>query len=168
MMKAKAQTEHDSGMLEYLEDIIGTHRFKKPIETLASQVEEFSEARTEILNRVKLLEKEKDNLEGPRNEAMLYLKTENKITTMKNKFFQKQQHNAQISLAKSNEQYDEAKKELDVVEDQLNKVKENLSERQKELKSKEKQVVSSMHFNFYFSRFKPVYINLNVIINKTS
>lgn len=28
MMKPKAQTEHDTGMLEYLEDIIGTSRFK--------------------------------------------------------------------------------------------------------------------------------------------
>lgn len=28
MMKPKAQNEHDSGMLEYLEDIIGTRRYK--------------------------------------------------------------------------------------------------------------------------------------------
>ena len=28
MMKPKAQSEHDTGMLEYLEDIIGTSRYK--------------------------------------------------------------------------------------------------------------------------------------------
>lgn len=28
MMKPKAVTEHESGMLEYLEDIIGTSRYK--------------------------------------------------------------------------------------------------------------------------------------------
>lgn len=28
MMKPKAQNEHESGMLEYLEDIIGTSRYK--------------------------------------------------------------------------------------------------------------------------------------------
>jgi hypothetical protein len=28
MMKPKGQTEHDTGMLEYLEDIIGTSRYK--------------------------------------------------------------------------------------------------------------------------------------------
>ena len=27
-MKPKGQTEHDTGMLEFLEDIIGTSRFK--------------------------------------------------------------------------------------------------------------------------------------------
>lgn len=28
MMKCKAQNEHETGMLEYLEDIIGTSRYK--------------------------------------------------------------------------------------------------------------------------------------------
>lgn len=28
MMKPKGMTEHESGMLEYLEDIIGTDRYK--------------------------------------------------------------------------------------------------------------------------------------------
>ena len=47
MMKPKAETEHDEGMLEYLEDIIGTSRFKEPIEQLAKEVEDLSEKRKE-------------------------------------------------------------------------------------------------------------------------
>lgn len=47
MMKPKAETEHDEGMLEYLEDIIGSSRFKEPIEQLAKDVDELSEARKE-------------------------------------------------------------------------------------------------------------------------
>ena len=39
MMKPKAQTEHDEGMLEFLEDIIGSSRFKEPIEIMAKRVE---------------------------------------------------------------------------------------------------------------------------------
>lgn len=31
MMKPKAQTEHETGLLEYLEDIIGTNRFIEPL-----------------------------------------------------------------------------------------------------------------------------------------
>lgn len=31
MMKCKAENEHESGMLEYLEDIIGTSRYKASI-----------------------------------------------------------------------------------------------------------------------------------------
>ena len=47
MMKPKAQSEHEEGMLEYLEDIIGSSRFKEPIEQLANEVEMLNEARGE-------------------------------------------------------------------------------------------------------------------------
>ena len=47
MMKPKAQSEHEEGMLEYLEDIIGSSRFKEPIEQLSSEVESLNEARGE-------------------------------------------------------------------------------------------------------------------------
>lgn len=47
MMKPKAQSEHEEGMLEYLEDIIGSSHFKEPIEQLANEVERLNEARGE-------------------------------------------------------------------------------------------------------------------------
>ena len=47
LMKPKAQSEHDDGMLEFLEDIIGTSSFKEPIEHLAKRVDELGEARVE-------------------------------------------------------------------------------------------------------------------------
>eukprot|EP00057_Strongylocentrotus_purpuratus_P009598 XP_011664072.1 PREDICTED: structural maintenance of chromosomes protein 4-like [Strongylocentrotus purpuratus] len=47
MMKPKAQTEHEEGMLEYLEDIIGSNQFKESIEELAKKVEELNEERGE-------------------------------------------------------------------------------------------------------------------------
>ena len=46
-MKPKAQSEHEEGMLEYLEDIIGSSRFKEPIEQLTNEVENLNEARGE-------------------------------------------------------------------------------------------------------------------------
>ena len=42
MMKPIAANEHEQGFLEYLEDIIGTERFKKPLELLNLKVEELS------------------------------------------------------------------------------------------------------------------------------
>lgn len=47
MMKPKGQTEHDEGMLEYLEDIIGSCRLKEPINTLCRRVELLNEQRGE-------------------------------------------------------------------------------------------------------------------------
>ena len=47
MMKPKALTEHEDGMLEFLEDIIGSSRFMEPIEVLGRRVEELNELRGE-------------------------------------------------------------------------------------------------------------------------
>lgn len=47
MMKPKGQTEHDEGMLEYLEDLIGSARLKDPIQTLCRRVEILNELRGE-------------------------------------------------------------------------------------------------------------------------
>lgn len=47
MMKSKAQTEHEEGMLEYLEDIIGSNRFKGPIEILLQRIDAIQEIRSE-------------------------------------------------------------------------------------------------------------------------
>ena len=88
LMKPKGQNENDEGMLEYLEDIIGSSRFKEPIEILHKRVAELDEHRTEKLNRVKLVEKEKDELEKPKNEALEYLHLNNKIVRKKNMGYQ--------------------------------------------------------------------------------
>ena len=47
MMKPRGQTEHDEGMLEFLEDIIGSSRLKEPIEELSKRVDQLSDARGE-------------------------------------------------------------------------------------------------------------------------
>lgn len=58
-------------------------RYKEPIELLNQRVEALNTFRTEKLNRVKLVEKEKDELEGPKNEAMAYIKLENEMAQSK-------------------------------------------------------------------------------------
>lgn len=62
-MKPKGATEHEEGLLEYLEDIIGTNRYEKLIEEAAVDVERLGDERQVQMNRVKLVEKEKGALE---------------------------------------------------------------------------------------------------------
>merc|ERR1712223_239171 len=88
LMKPIGQSENDTGMLEYLEDIVGSSRFKGPIDILKARTGEMYELRGEKLNRVKLVEKEKDELEKPKNEAMEYLHAENEISHKKNLIYQ--------------------------------------------------------------------------------
>lgn len=89
MMKSKAQNKNEDGMLEFLEDIIGSSRFKEPIEILAKRVEELAELKTEKYNRVKIIEKEKNELEDAKNEAVAYLELENDITQKRSILLQK-------------------------------------------------------------------------------
>ena len=71
LMKPKALTEHDEGMLEYLEDIIGTNRYKEPVEKLKEHTDALSTMRQTKLERVTQMEGEVEELRGARNDAML-------------------------------------------------------------------------------------------------
>ena len=88
LMKPKAENENDMGMLEFLEDIIGSNRLKVPLSKLQERVEQMNVLRAEKLNRVKVIESEKMALEGPRNEAIRFIQMENQIVRNKNTLFQ--------------------------------------------------------------------------------
>ncbi|KAK4886823.1 hypothetical protein RN001_003094 [Aquatica leii] len=115
MMKCKAQSEHETGMLEYLEDIIGTSRFKVPLVQLEERVELLADQRSEKLNRVKLVQRELDELKKPMEEAVEFLHLENSITLSKNIIFQWHINEATEAVEKLEEQKGEvavAQKEL--------------------------------------------------------
>lgn len=78
-MKPKAAGEHDDGLLEYLEDIIGTSKYKTPIEESATEVETLNEVCVEKSGRVQHVEKEKNALEDKKNKAIAYIKDENEL-----------------------------------------------------------------------------------------
>ncbi len=78
-MKPKAKNEHEVGLLEYLEDIIGTDKYVTPIEEAYKQLEALNEERTSKLQRVRLVQKEKEGLEETKNEAEAHLNKEKEI-----------------------------------------------------------------------------------------
>ncbi|KAK4131437.1 hypothetical protein BT67DRAFT_444687 [Trichocladium antarcticum] len=79
-MKAKAANEHEDGLLEYLEDIIGTSKYKTPIEESAAEVETLNEICLEKSGRVQHVEKEKHGLEDKKNKALAYIRDENELS----------------------------------------------------------------------------------------
>eukprot|EP00667_Euglena_gracilis_P000318 EG_transcript_318 len=76
LMPPKARNENEIGMLEYLEDIIGTAGYKDQIEAAAREVDELNEQREAILNLVKASQKDRDSLQGAKAEAETYLRVE--------------------------------------------------------------------------------------------
>jgi structural maintenance of chromosome 4 len=73
LMKPKGQTEHETGLLEYLEDIIGTDKYIPALEEGAKKLEALNEARQSMLQRVKIAERERDALESDKTAAEAYL-----------------------------------------------------------------------------------------------
>ena len=104
MMKPKAATEHEEGLLEYLEDIIGTNKYIDPIEVAAKEVDSTNELYSERFIRVKAAERECHNLKGEKEQAEDYLRKENSLIERRSELCQVNIWQAQKTLAKSREQ----------------------------------------------------------------
>ncbi|KAF7321342.1 SMC hinge domain-containing protein [Mycena kentingensis (nom. inval.)] len=87
-MKPKGSTEHEDGLLEYLEDIIGTTGYVKPISESMAQIEVLQEDRTTKLQRLRLVEKEKNALEDKKRDAENYLRLKNEKVRAENLLYQ--------------------------------------------------------------------------------
>eukprot|EP00547_Thalassionema_nitzschioides_P017793 CAMPEP_0194233600 /NCGR_PEP_ID=MMETSP0158-20130606/1530_1 /TAXON_ID=33649 /ORGANISM="Thalassionema nitzschioides, Strain L26-B" /LENGTH=1297 /DNA_ID=CAMNT_0038966541 /DNA_START=65 /DNA_END=3958 /DNA_ORIENTATION=- len=89
MMPPKGQKEgDDDGLLEYLEDIIGSNRFVADTEAAWEKVEALTNVRQEHLHRVKAMQSEKDALESAKIEAEALLQKERDTRRKQNILYQ--------------------------------------------------------------------------------
>jgi len=103
MMKPKAQGPHDEGLLEYLEDIIGSNKYVERIEAGGKEcvpsspplprphpprLEELNEQRVSMVKRLKVVEKEREGLEGGKAEAEAYVAQERELLRWRAALFQ--------------------------------------------------------------------------------
>ncbi|XP_012693852.2 structural maintenance of chromosomes protein 4 isoform X2 [Clupea harengus] len=140
MMKPKGHTEHDEGMLEYLEDIIGSCRLKQPIHTLCQRVEQLNEQRGEKLNRVKMVEKEKNSLEGEKNAAVEFLQLENDIFGKRSQLCQYYIHDLQKRVAEREAEKQQIQEDTKELTEKNNKLAEEMKEKTQALKNVEKKL----------------------------
>uniref|UniRef100_A0A3Q3WHB2 Structural maintenance of chromosomes protein n=1 Tax=Mola mola TaxID=94237 RepID=A0A3Q3WHB2_MOLML len=108
MMKPKGQTEHDEGMLEYLEDII-----------------------------VKLVEKEKNALEGEKNKAVEFLTLENDIFRHKSQLCQYYVHDLQKRVVDKEQEKQKIMEDTKELTEKNTKLSEELEKMNQELKNVE-------------------------------
>ncbi|KAA8915430.1 hypothetical protein TRICI_002420 [Trichomonascus ciferrii] len=146
-MKAKAENDNDDGLLEYLEDIIGTSDYKKAIEEAQSQVENLNDDCAEKSNRLQIVEKELNNLEGTKNEIIRHLEIENELTMKKSALLQLYIYvcNKRIQLSNNviEEQQTKLQQELEKTstnKDQVDQLKQDHKTRSKELDGMKKKV----------------------------
>ncbi|KAL7322745.1 Structural maintenance of chromosomes protein 4 [Mucor circinelloides] len=113
LMKAKAKDGSDDGLLEYLEDIIGTSKYKEPIEQANARLEVLNEERSEKLSRVKYVSREMDGMEEKKAEAEEYLQNENELVKKKNELYQIYSSEANENIGVANQAIEELKIKLD-------------------------------------------------------
>ncbi|XP_037943641.1 structural maintenance of chromosomes protein 4-like [Teleopsis dalmanni] len=130
MMKAKGQNENETGMLEYLEDIIGTSRYKEPLQKTNERIEQLTDKRTEEKNRLKMSEREMNDLKPLYNEALNYLRLENENTCTENLKIQKY-------ISEKRKKLDEYTKEEEEVSNKLIQHDRNSMDLQAKRKEKE-------------------------------
>ncbi|KAI9147563.1 Structural maintenance of chromosomes protein [Paramyrothecium foliicola] len=112
-MKPKAGNEHEDGLLEYLEDIIGTSRYKTPIEEAATEVETLNDICMEKSGRVQHVEKEKNGLEDKKDKALAYVRDENELAMKQSALYQVFLQECNNNLAVTEEAINQMQAELD-------------------------------------------------------
>ncbi|KAF3423457.1 hypothetical protein E2986_10535 [Frieseomelitta varia] len=134
MMKPKAQNENDTGMLEFLEDIIGTVRYKEPLIKLSHKIEFLSEHRVEKLNRLKIVEKEKATLEEPMQKAIEYLQLENTIAKLQHQLYCCQRYETSKEIAQQENKLNEFDKDLSELKNKMKEVHDEKEQKNKVIK----------------------------------
>ncbi|KAF2214385.1 hypothetical protein CERZMDRAFT_37699 [Cercospora zeae-maydis SCOH1-5] len=131
-MKPKAANEHDDGLLEYLEDIIGTSKYKTPIEEAATETETLNEVCLEKSTRVQHVEKEKNGLEDKKEKALAYLRDENELASKQSALYQ-------VYIAECSDNIQVSEESIAQIQGQLNEELGRHQEAEAEIKAVEKQ-----------------------------
>lgn len=113
MMKPKATTPHEDGLLEYLEDIIGSNRHVEAIAESGKRVESLNEERSHKLNRVKAAERERDSLEDAKTEAEDFMDKERDLLNKRLRVTRSACHQKSEKLEEQEEKEKEALKALE-------------------------------------------------------
>ncbi|KAK4218336.1 putative nuclear condensin complex subunit smc4 protein [Rhypophila decipiens] len=148
-MKPKAGNEHEDGLLEYLEDIIGTSKYKSPIEEAATEVETLNEICVEKSGRVQHVEKEKNGLEDKKNKALAFVRDENELAIKRSALYQLYISGCEDNIAVTEEAIGQMQAQLDAEVEKHNgsahlikKLEKAYSKGSKEVEAQEKEVQS--------------------------
>ena len=146
-MKPKAATEHEEGLLEYLEDIIGTNKYIEKIEESGKAVDVANDLCAEKVVRVKAAEKEVQALSEEKEEAEKFIRKENELKIKKAELYQIMKFQAerqveklteklekvQIELKEESEKNEEKCLEIEEIEKNLKKLIEENDKKEEEI-----------------------------------
>lgn len=130
VMKPMGDKEkNEEGLLEYIEDIIGTNYLIEPIEESDARLDQLVEERQKQIFLVRAADSEKKALEGPKDEAELYLEQQKNVMTL-----QAQKWRFKLDVEKRKKE--EMNKRVQEQKDEISKIKNDLKDKKKEQKEK--------------------------------
>jgi len=118
LMKQKAQNPNETGLLEFLEDIIGTKRYINLIEKLNKAIDDLGEIKSTKVNRVRIAKNELNQLEDIKNQSTDYYNKEKQLLILKHLELLIQQYLNNIELKKKKNEIENLEKEFDKVKDE--------------------------------------------------
>ncbi len=126
MMKPKASSPGEVGLLEFLEDIIGTTRYVNLIDKLSKDIDDLTEIKGQKANRVKITKTELEGLEDIKNASTEYYKKEKELHIFGHLDFLLKRHGINKQILDQQNKIQELNKNLDHIENQIKeRVKEN-------------------------------------------
>eukprot|EP01038_Epipyxis_sp_PR26KG_P006389 gene6389-8798_t len=134
MMKPKAAAPGEEGLLEYLEDIIGSNRYLEKIEETSKALETINEQRVEKVNHLKIAESDRRNLESSKDEAEAFIDKRKDISRKQNILYQICEFNAKEELSSLSKQHEELNETLSSERNNLIASEKRLSALDKEYK----------------------------------
>ncbi|PRT53420.1 Structural maintenance of chromosomes protein 4 [Wickerhamiella sorbophila] len=126
LMKPKADGEGDDGLLEYLEDIIGTSQYKQKIKETEGQLEGLKTEVGEKRGRMEISERDLDQLDNKRKDIAFYMKHHNIITVARSSLYQIEMHNAAAEESQATTNLQAAKQELCTEKGKINDLEGDL------------------------------------------
>ena len=132
MMKPKGDKDND-GLLEYIEDIIGTNYLIEPIEQSEKRLDELVEERQHKIFTVRTVEAEKNALEAPKAEAEMYIQQERNVMMLKWK-------RAMYKLSLEKQKQRKIEEERTEKQTELNTINKDMKDKAKSMSEKTKQL----------------------------
>ncbi|SGZ41327.1 related to Structural maintenance of chromosomes protein 4 [Hanseniaspora guilliermondii] len=124
-MKPKAEKEGDDGILEYLEDIIGTSKYKPEIESCLVDLETLNETCLDKDNRLKIVQNDLKSLEAGKDESLNYITKERQVVLLTAEKLQLEMESMQAHIETLNSKVGEINREQTSKKDELNSFTED-------------------------------------------
>ena len=131
-MKPKSNDISNPGLLEYLEDIIGSNQYKQKIESLEEEYTQLVDMQADRQERVRINEEDLEKLDDSKNTAIEYVRKEKEC-------FQLRNVSLQIHRNIANKEIMEIEEKFNIQKANLAQEKKNYKEKMKENNEKLKQ-----------------------------